>query len=159
LLLVAAGGESSWLCHLCRGLNQQRLGGRFCPRRGGECKHANVRHVMIIFVCLLASFVQLVLILVCACPKHEQALAPCLVCSDDHKWLISRPLSNTPCLELSPVSRPVRRDDIGGMQCGSHKGAAVQLSNNQFRRLGARPHLQLMLHPRGKTGMLSETLE
>jgi hypothetical protein len=70
-LLVPAGGESSWLCHFCRGLNQQRLGGRFCPRRGGECKHANVRHVMIIFVCLLALFVQLVLILVCACPKYE----------------------------------------------------------------------------------------
>jgi hypothetical protein len=57
------------------------------------------------------------------------------------------------------VSRLVRRDDMSGMQCGSHKGAAVQLSSDQFRRLGARPHLQLRLHPRGKTGMLSETLE
>jgi hypothetical protein len=79
---------------------------------------------MIIFVS--ASLERLVLILACACPRYEHALALCLVCSDAHKWLTGR----TPCWEPYPATRLVRKR--GDDDAEQHADAATKAQ--WFRR-------------------------
>jgi hypothetical protein len=116
--------------------------------------------VMSIFVCLLALFVRLVLILVCACLRSEQALAPCPVSRDysaDHK----RPTSRT-LLRALPVSRLVRMEVNGAGSVCSHKGAVVSTltthSESPERGTAVAAEAEATI-PRGMTRMPSETPE